>query len=136
MAMISGVGEQKLARYAEDFLAVINQFPRPEILDNNLSDTVNETLQLFQAGLDIEAIAARRSIAASTVLSHMAEAIEAGLVGVRDVVDLSAEAFDKITTAMEEVGTCEEGRLKPLFEALDERYDYDILRCVMAEICV
>ena len=136
MSMISGVGEQKLERYSEAFLEVINRFPRPDIPDNHLSDTVNETLMLFQKGLDVEAIAQRRSLAATTVLSHLADAIEVGLLEASKVVELSDAEVDEIITAMEKVSTCEEGRLKPLFDELEERYDYGTLRCIVAEICV
>jgi len=135
-ATISGVGEQKLQRYGEDFLGVIKTYPLPEIFDNKLSDTVNETLLLFHDGMDVDAIAQQRSIKTTTVFSHLADAIEAGLLDVRDVLDLDDAQFDEILAAMEEMKACEEGRLKPLFDALGERFDYGVLRCVMAEYCV
>ncbi len=133
---ISGVGEQKLARYGEAFVDVIREHPLPEILDNSLSDTVNETLALHARGLDPEAIAAERGLAIGTIHSHLAAAIEVGVLGLQDVLDLDAAQLDEIREAVETTGACEEGRLSPLFEALDGRYDYGILKCVMAEICV
>ena len=39
MSDITGVGEQKLARYGDVFLKEIARHPLPELLDNNLSDT-------------------------------------------------------------------------------------------------
>lgn len=135
-AALSGVGEQKLLRYGDAFLEVIKAHPLPEILDNKLSDSVNETLLLFHNGMDVDAIAQQRAIKPNTVLAHLAEAIEAGLIEARDVLDLDDTQFDEILAAMEETKACEEGRLKPLFEALGERFDYAVLKCVVAEYCV
>ena len=136
MAQISGIGEQKLERYGEAFLGVINEHPLPALLDNNLSDTVNETLLLHSQGLDVEAIAARRGITTGTVLAHLADAIEAGLIESREVVGLEQAELDEIHEAIDRLAICEEGRLSPLFEALDGRYDYGVLRCIVAEVCV
>lgn len=136
MRFIPGVGEQKLERYADSFLAVIAEHPLPELLDNRLSDTINETLSLHLQGLDAEQIAERRDIKTTTVFSHYAEAIEAGLLDARDVLPLDEEDYLEIAQAMDSLQVCEEGRLKPLFEALEERWDYGVLRCVMAAECV
>ncbi|MEN8177013.1 MAG: DNA helicase RecQ [Pseudomonadota bacterium] len=135
MAYISGVGESKLARYGQQFLLRIHEHPLPELLHNNLSDTVNETLWLFQSGLDAEAIAQRREIKLSTVYSHFAEAVEVGLLDPRQVLPLDEDDYTAIATVMDQLDACEEGRLKPVFDALDGAWDYGILKCVMAAEC-
>jgi len=137
LGTISGVGEQKLARYGEAFVELIRQHPLPPILDNELSDTINETLALHARGLSPAAIAAERGLSPGTILSHLADAIEAGLVALEAVVDLEAAQLDEIRAAIETLASCEEGRrLAPLHEALDGRYDHGVLRCVLAEVCV
>ncbi len=135
MRYISGVGERKLAQYGSRFLALVKEHPLPEILDNRLSDTVNETLLLHSEGATAEAIAERRELKLTTIYGHLAEAIEAGLLDVREALPLSDTEYREITTAMDLLNTCEEGRLKPLHEALDEAYDHGILKCVLAAEC-
>ncbi|MFK5915296.1 MAG: DNA helicase RecQ, partial [Woeseiaceae bacterium] len=57
MRYISGVGDKKLNQFGQSFLDLILDNPLPEILQNNLSATVNETLTLLNDGLEIDAIA-------------------------------------------------------------------------------
>lgn len=130
MLYISGVGEQKLKQYGQSFLDVIQSSPLPDILQNNLSDTVNETLTLLNDGLDIEAIAIKREIKLSTVYTHLADAIEVGLIEAKTVLNLSEGEHNEIVNALEM--NMEDDRLKPAFDALEGQYDYGILKCVQA----
>ena len=129
---ISGVGEQKLVRYGQKFVDEISQYPLSELLDNRLSETVNETLVLYQQELNIEQIAQQRDIKASTIYSHLADAIEAGLLDVREVIDLNDSAYNEIVFLIESLDDENKSRLKPVYDALDGLYDYGILRCVQA----
>ena len=130
MRYISGVGEQKLDIYGETFLNIILSSPLPNILQNNLSDTVNETLSLLNDGLDAETIASKRNIKLSTVYTHFADAIEVGLIEAKDVLQLSEDEYNEIINALEM--HLDDDRLKPAFDALDGSYDYGILKCVQA----
>lgn len=130
MRYISGVGEQKLDKYGDFFLSIIQSSPLPDILKNNLSDTVNETLSLLHDGNDIDSIASKRDIKVSTVYTHLADAIEVGLVDAKDVLQLTDDQHNEIIAALEM--NEDESRLKPVFEALEEQYDYGILKCVQA----
>jgi len=132
---ISGVGEGKLARYGQVFLEEIGAHPLPEFLDNDLSETVNETLYLARQGLDAETIAARRSLKPSTIYAHLAEAVAAGLLDPRQVLPVDEKEYEAILQAMQRLGTCEQGALKPVYEALGESYDYGVLRCIRAALC-
>jgi ATP-dependent DNA helicase RecQ len=134
MRRISGVGEQKLARYGQKYLKEIAKFPLDELLNNNLSATVNETLILYQQGIAIDQIAQQREVKETTIYTHLADAIEVGLLDVRDVIDLEDEEFDEIVFLIEALADEEKGRLKPVYEALDQEYDYGVLRCVQASI--
>ncbi|OUR65833.1 ATP-dependent DNA helicase RecQ [Methylophaga sp. 42_25_T18] len=129
---VSGVGEQKLTRYGRQFVAEIVRFPLSELLNNHLSATVNETLVLFDQGLKIDEIAKQRDVKSTTIYTHLADAIEAGLLDVRDVTGLSDAAYNEIVAMMESQEDLEKGRLKPVFDALDGEYEYGILRCVQA----
>jgi ATP-dependent DNA helicase RecQ len=79
MRFINGVGEQKLSRFGPAFLNEIKSNPLPGLLNNRLSETINETLYYHLKGEDAETIARRRQITPSTVYGHFAEAVLAGL---------------------------------------------------------
>ncbi len=139
MRYISGVGEQKLNKYGQQFLDIILLHPLPEVLDNNLSDTINDTLMLHSKGLDPESISQQREIKIATVYAHLAEAISSGLLDVKKVVDLDEPEYNDIINALEMVDDNEDNppkqkRLKPVFEALDGTYEYWVLKCIQASL--
>jgi len=130
-AGISGVGESKLEKYADDFLAVLRDFESNN--DSNKTDTVEETLVLFKSGLDATAISAQRGLTQSTVINHLAKLIEQGSVLLNDVVDLPQNEISLIQNSILELGD-EAKKLKPIFEYFDGQYNYEILRCVKASM--
>jgi ATP-dependent DNA helicase RecQ len=132
MLSVNGVGQQKLERYGQNFLTLILEHPLSELLDNQLSTTVNETLIMYQQGQDIQSIASQRDLKPTTVYSHLAATIEAGLLDARKVVDISNDEFNTIIAVYESLDDEDKDKLKPVYEALDEEYDYGILRCVLA----
>jgi len=132
LSKVSGVGEQKLIRYGQYFITEIAKHPLSELLNNRLSSTVNETLICYQQGLDIEQIARQRDVKSSTIYTHLADAIEVGLLDVRDVLDLSDAEYNEIIFVLESQEDQEKGRLKPAYDELEGEYDYGILRCVQA----
>jgi ATP-dependent DNA helicase RecQ len=134
MNRISGVGGQKLARYGKLFLAEISQYPLSELLNNRLSATVNETLVLYQQGIEIEKIAQQRNVKTSTIYTHLADAIEVGLLDVHEVTGLSKSEFDEIVFVLESQEDLQKGRLKPVYDELAGEYDYGVLKCVQAAI--
>lgn len=134
MQSISGVGAQKLARYGQQFIDVIAGHPLTELLNNRLSQTVNETLVLYQQGLPVEQIASQRDITVSTVYAHLAEAIALGLLDVLDVLALNEDEYQLIVRAIDTLEDEAKGRLKPAYDALDQQYDYGILKCVQASM--
>ncbi len=50
------------------------------------------------------------------------------------MLDLDAADLDEITSTFERVGTLESGKLGPAHAALDGRFDYGVLKCVLAEL--
>ncbi len=134
MAAINGVGARKLERYGQAFLDEILQHPRNELLNNNLSDTVNETLQLFAHGLSPQAISQQRELKITTVMTHLADAIELGLLEPLTVLGITQSEFDYIVNSYEMLPEEDKERLKPLYDALEGEYDYGVLRCVLATL--
>lgn len=134
MQMISGIGEQKLERYGQGFLEILQQYPRDPLLDNRLSSTVNDTLYYHAQGLDIEAIAKQRGLVLSTIYTHFADAIEVGLVSPKDVLEIDEKEIELIVDTLELHHALEDKRLKESFDALEGEYHYGVLRCVLASI--
>jgi ATP-dependent DNA helicase RecQ len=134
LARISGVGEQKLLRYGKAFLAEIERHPLSELLNNRLSATVNETLMLYQQKRDVDEIAKQRDVKVNTIYTHLADAIEVGLLDVREVTGLSDSEFNEIIFTLESQEDQEKGRLKPVYDELEGQYNYGILRCVQASM--
>ncbi len=132
---ITGLGAAKIARFGRDFLAAIAKAgQRDPRLDNRLSDTVNVTLALHLEGQSADDIATRRGLERSTVLGHLAEAIGAGLIDASAALGLDAHETDEILAAFETCGTLESGRLGPAHAALEGRYDFGTLKCLLAEL--
>jgi ATP-dependent DNA helicase RecQ len=132
MAGISGIGERKLEQFGAAFLEIIQAHPRHELLDNNLSDTVNETLSLYAKGEDIESIARIRGLTTNTIYSHLAGAISIGLLDAAEILPLSEVEYREIGNALELYAHEASMPLKPVHEALEGAYDYGILKCVQA----
>ncbi len=126
---ISGVGESKLEKYADDFLAVI--LSHIEQTNTEKTDTSAESLRLFKSGLDIEAIARERNIKPSTVYNHLAACIEQGEIKLEAVVDITDQELAAIHEAMLATQN-DQAKLKPVYDALDGMFDYEVLRCVRA----
>ena len=128
---INGVGDSKLKKYGDAFLKVISDHVNNQ--NHETSDTVNESLLLFHSGMDIDNIASQRQLKPATIYSHLAECIEQGELKLGDVIDLTQQEIDLIHEALLNTDT-ENKKLKPVFDALDGMYDYNILRCVQAAL--
>ncbi len=134
MHTISGVGDEKLQRYGTRFLEEISKFPLSPLLQNQLSATVNETLMLFQTGQTAAQIATQRALKTNSIYSHLAEAIASGFLKVKEVLDLEEAEYEEIILTIETLESEDQGKLKPVFEALDAKYEYGILKCIQASI--
>ena len=131
---ITGLGASKVKRYGKALLAAIASFKPSPLLNNRLSASVNQTLALHAQGYDAERIAAERNIETGTVYGHFAEAIEAGLLEARQVISLDEAETEEILTAFEALNTLETGKLGPAHAALGGRFDFGLLKCLLAEL--
>jgi ATP-dependent DNA helicase RecQ len=131
---ISGLGNAKIERFGQRLLDCLGRFKRDPKLSNRLSATVNQSLALFLDGKTAQQVAFARDLELSTVLGHFAEAIEAGLVEAREVIGLDEGEIDEILAVFERVGTVDSGKLGPAHAALEGRYDYGVLKCLLAEV--
>lgn len=95
--------------------------------------TYEMTRELVVQGLRADEIAKRREMALSTIWTHIEKLAEDGTLGRTEIQKLipSSIADDWHKTYSEMEGAfSREGtdKLKPVFEALGERYDYDLIR--------
>jgi len=89
------------------------------------------TLEMFEEGLTIEEIAQRRNLNPVTIVSHLVKFYEEG----RDI-DLwkfiNLAQVKEIVQVAQQLGLARGSALKPLFEALTEKYPYHLLRIALA----
>jgi len=130
LALISGVGERKLALYGDAFLEVLAEFDD----EANSTDTVSETLDLFRLGYSIEQVARQRGLKDDTVYNHLAKALEVGAVRFDEVLELSPEEIADIEAVLLAMPDEQRNALKPVYEQLGGAYSYGILRCVRAAL--
>ncbi|MCK5354863.1 MAG: DNA helicase RecQ [Methyloprofundus sp.] len=133
-AQISGVGERKLALYADEFLGVISELGQILEQASDFTETVEETITLFKVGFSVEKIAVQRELKITTIFNHLAQGIEQGVLQLSDVIELSEQEIKYIQGEILSLSAARSDSLKPVFEALNEQYSYDILRCVKAGI--
>lgn len=137
MAQISGVGERKLELYGDAFLAVIAEFQQQtsEVSEvDGLTETAEQSLALFRLGYTVAQIAAQRELKAATIYGHMSQALEQGLVNLPDVVALADNEIKQIEQCILELPDAQRNALKPVYDALEGAYEYDVLRCIRASL--
>jgi len=146
-AQIPGVGNRKLEAYFTPFTNAIRDYcelhnltmdleppvgaglaPALEPSGNIGPSTRRVTLDLYNEGRSIEEIAQERNLKASTIMSHLAELIEAGeTIDVEKLIQPGH--FEIIADALQQIG----GEvLKPVKEFLGEEYSYDEIKLVRA----
>ena len=133
---VSGIGNRKLELYGQDLLDIVSRHPLDPALDNSLSNTVNETLQLFNQGLSAEPIAVQREKTLSTIYNHLSAAIAADAIQFEQVFTIDKQELEKITYALEMAVSDEPFKMRTVYESLDGAYDYNLLNCVRASLQV
>ena len=138
---IPGVGSQKLADYGPAFMGVITSWlethepqtfatetpppPPPKMKsETGLNGTALETLRLHRQGHGVEKIASLRGLVASTIHSHLAQAIQHREFDADPRDYFTAEEETELRAAAAEHGLESLGKLK---EVLGNRYDYPVL---------
>ena len=147
-AQISGVGARKLAQYGEMFTGEIRAFraesglsvqtesdPTPPLnppppSKSEVSHTHLQTLDLYQQGLSLAAIATKRSVRENTISEHLIKLIECGYEVNIDRIVPPAKAT-AIELAINTVGV---ERLTPIKEHLGDDYNYEEIKLVRARL--
>ncbi|WP_253447519.1 DNA helicase RecQ [Natronospira proteinivora] len=129
MAQVTGVGQAKLERYGQQFLDVLNSLSE----GGPKEESHHITVDFFRQGLSVDAIAARRELAIVTIQDHLARAVEEGGLPLEAVLDLEQGELTILRDALMSEGEVAM-RLRPVYEALDEAYDFKTLKLVRASL--
>jgi ATP-dependent DNA helicase RecQ len=130
MSLISGIGARKLELYGEQFLAVIKDY-----VDNyKVPDTVTDSADLFKLGFSVQQIAQKRGYKEETIYNHLSQALEQGMLALKDVVELPGQEIKRIEEAILSLPIEQQNALKPVYELFDGQYSYGVLRCVRAAL--
>ncbi len=141
---VPGVGRQKLADYGAAFTAAVATWlaanprldfgpppsPKPErSAPEETPSTVLESVALFGALRDLEAVATARGLKVATITQHLVTAIERGELDPDPRDFYAAEAEVELRQAADEHGLA---ALGPLHGALGGRYPYETLHLFRA----
>jgi uncharacterized protein YpbB len=100
---------------------------RPAAAKPQKGDSNKITLRLFKQGLTITEIATRRSVAQTTVESHLASFITSGEIDIRDLVP--EHKMDRIAAVIKEIGG---NTLGPFKSRLGDQYSFGEIRAMMS----
>lgn len=153
---VYGIGQQKLEEFGAAVVAAISEYSSEQELTTDLPITSQNSqknatrktksashnehptaaseayFDLFDQGLTVEEVALQLDRASSTVTGHLIKYLRARRIS--DVTPFLPQAtVERVTQAAEEVGT---GRLKPIFEALEESVTYDDIRIVVTSLSI
>ncbi|MCL7415874.1 MAG: DNA helicase RecQ [ANME-2 cluster archaeon] len=136
---ITGVGENKLIKYGNAFLAEIAAYiarkqvqstSSPKTGKDGLPATQLETLSYYRQGLTIKQIANTRNLTASTIIAHIEKLVMAGEI---DSIDewVDAQKQQVIKKVLSDVGT---EYLSPIKEKLGDDCLYNEIKLVRAAV--
>jgi ATP-dependent DNA helicase RecQ len=126
---LPGVGSKKLADFGEEFLGEVKTWlasnPKQTFAgekitpatktkmksENGVPGTALESLELFKNGLDLDGIATKRNLTRGTIGSHIAKAIEAGMITIPRETFLSPEDDARIQKTADQHGLESIGKL-------------------------
>jgi ATP-dependent DNA helicase RecQ len=127
---IPGIGERKAELYGNEILAALNKFREGQRASwtQRQAKPADETLRLLNEGRTLEDIAQLRGRQVSTVISTVANLLEAGLVDFQPAW-VTQEKQSVIEAACAKLGT---NFLKPLKDALPPEISYEEIKLVVA----
>jgi ATP-dependent DNA helicase RecQ len=143
---ISGVGAQKLSRYGEDFIELINNYVKsnglkPKTINKTAGKTkrpqkkrtgvgrYQKTKTMLENKQPLDIIAGEQGVKENTIVGHIEKLLDAGekfdldyLIDDKKIFKTANKAFDK----------CGDEYLRPVFDELDGKVSYDDLKLIRA----
>jgi ATP-dependent DNA helicase RecQ len=124
----SGATDESRSRGSRDASLEVGEPETKSGLSTKLTQL--ETLDLFTKGMSLEAIAKERDMSLSTVVSHLCFLLEKGILkDISKLVDKKTQEL--IEEAVKKFG---KDKLKPIFEELGGKIDYDKIKLVLASM--
>jgi ATP-dependent DNA helicase RecQ len=134
MKAISGIGTERYRNYGDTFIKEIVAFARENTKPGTRiaqGMTYIETWELFKAGYSLKVIAEKRDLNPVTIISHLVKLKEDGHeINLKALID--PNIYKIIVTAAQELSIRRDEPLKPLFEQLNEKYDYGQIKLALA----
>lgn len=132
-SQLSGVGEKKCDQYADAFIRVIAEYMDNKKNEGEISSTLIDSLHLLDQGKAIAEVASERGLSVSTVYAHASQLIHLGELTLSQVGEYSDSEIVRVESCfVDHQAMDEQAKLKPVYEALLEEYDYGVLRCFHA----
>lgn len=134
MKAISGIGTERYRNYGDTFIKEIVSFAKENTKPGTRiakGMTYIETWDLFKAGYSLKVIAEKRDLNPVTIISHLVKLKEDGHeINLKALID--PKVYKIIVTAAQELSIRRDEPLKPLFETLNEKYDYGQIKLALA----
>lgn len=145
LSKISGFGVYKIERYGQPFLEMVQDYCNTNSLDTRIelkqtkrerkarparereTDTKKLSLDLFQDGMTIEAIAEQRMLSPNTIESHLAYYVSTGVLDIDKLVPTDKRAL--INESIQRFG---KNSLRQLKESLPEEISYGEIKLTIA----
>ncbi len=145
---ISGFGEAKTERYGKLFVEEIGAFAAEHGLSTQMEslapkrermptaertqrpdDTYRASLELWQQGKAISAIATERGLTAQTIMGHLARYVATGQISLEEIVP--ENKIESIIDALRAADWRDGQAIKPIKEALGDDYSYGEIQAVI-----
>ena len=141
---IEGMGPKRMKAYGAEILDIVLRFmgENPETADlgempeepkkkakKPVGETYRITKEMFDNGMSVEAIAKARSLAVSTIYSHLTRFVEQGVLEALQIVE--PEKYNEILEYFESTF---DPQINIAREVLGDTYDYGEIKAVLAEL--
>lgn len=134
MKAVAGVGAEKYRRYGDVFINEIVAFAKEHTKPGTRvvkGMTYLQTLELYKDGYTLDDMAQQRGLSASTIAAHLIKLRDEGHgVKLRDLI--TDKAYLSIMDGVRAINYQPGDPVTPLFEHLEERYDYAQIRLAIA----
>lgn len=135
---INGVGASKLERYGAAFLELMENFANPDKAtgEQDKQFESDAVYALFNAGMDIPAIAQQRGIKENAVYFHLSEAIRKSELALEEVIQLPESRIAEIEDSLLSQENLFENHFAydQVQGLLGHQYPVGIIRCVRAAL--
>lgn len=151
MQCMSGMGQVKFDRFGEAFLDGLKKHEEEHGRPGNIPTipaerfdqrkkqrqkkeefptTAQESLTLFQELGDVDEVASKRALKPASIWRHLTLAAKFGKINYRQVINLPDTEVDLIKKVILEFRQKGVVAMTPIFEALEQKYPYEILRLI------